>query len=348
MDNAKRAHDIDDLRILIVSTPKTGNTWVKHLLATIYDLPIVPIGMAFDADEIAGLGPRWITHQHYAARPEVIDCAQRNNIVMVTTIRHPCDALLSMFHFVRNFSDRLVFADVDPAPQMARDGDTMGEHTAAYVKNGFSTSLDISLSWIRSGRSHVVRYEDLQADPVAALQGLTADICPVPSDQIQRAIELCDIDRMRNLPGQDPRFFRKGAVGGWRAEIPQKITDIFRQTEPYPSQFAALGYSLYQDLPIALSPRRLAALDQVRATAEVNPHLPIAWPTWPKGVWPKVEALAQKVVRGLLRWYINPIVEQQNRYNQAVAEALEEMWQEIVEPQGAVVPGQQEVRSENE
>ena len=109
-----------------------------------------------------------------------------------------------------------------------------------------------------------------------------------------------------------------------------------------------------QSAHVVLSPHtpsatpRLAALERIHSLAQVNPHLPIAWPTWPKGVWPKVEALAQKVVRGLLRWYINPIVEQQNRYNQAVAEALEEMWQEIVEPQGAVVPGQQEVRSENE
>jgi hypothetical protein len=348
MDNPRRAYDVDNLRILIVSTPKTGNTWVKHLLANIYDLPIVPIGMVFDADEISGLGPRWITHQHYAARAEVIECAERNNLLLVTTIRHPCDALLSMFHFVRNYSDHLVFADIDPAPLMARDGGVMGEHTAAYVRKGFATSLDISLSWIRSGRSRVIRYEDLKRDPVAALQALTADICPGPSDRIQRAIELCDIDRMRDLPGQDPRFFRKGAVGGWRAELPQQIIDIFRHTEPYSSQFAALGYSMDQDQPIPLSPRQLAALDTVRATAEVNPHLPIAWPTWPKGLWPKVEALAQKVVRRLLRWYIEPIVEQQNRFNQAVTQALEEMWQDIVDSQRPSVPERPEKSSKNE
>ena len=74
---------------------------------------------------------------------------------------------------------------------------------------------------------------------------------------------------------------------------------------------------------------RLAALDRVHAAARVNSHPPIAWPTWPRGLWPKIEALAQKVVRRLLRWYIDPIVEQQNRFNAAVAQVLDIYWREI-------------------
>ena len=72
-----------------------------------------------------------------------------------------------------------------------------------------------------------------------------------------------------------------------------------------------------------------AALDQVHAAARVNPHLPIAWPTWPRGLWPKIVALAQKTVRRLLRWYINPIVEQQNRFNAASVQAIDLLWHEF-------------------
>jgi hypothetical protein len=359
MDDSRCAYDIDSLKILIVSTSKTGNTWVRYLLAEIYDLPMVSLSLFFDADEVSGLGPRWIAHQHYPASPDLIEYAQRNNITLVTTVRHPCDTLLSLFHFVRNCGDRPVFTNVGPPMQMVHDGEVMGEHTAAYVRESFPVLLDVSLGWIRSGRSHVVRYEDLKRDPVAALQDLTGAICPVPIDRIQRAIELCDIDRMRQIPGEDPKFFRRGEVGGWRAEMPQQIIDILRHTEPYPSQFAELGYSLDQDYPVIAVPETPPTpptsepawpdpLKQVRATAHVNPHLPIAWPAWPQGVWPKVEALAQKVVRRLLRWYINPIVEQQNQFNQAVAQALEEMWQEIVEPQRPPVPEQPDKRSKNE
>jgi len=66
------------------------------------------------------------------------------------------------------------------------------------------------------------------------------------------------------------------------------------------------------------------AMAEVRATRTVNPHLPIAWPKWPPGVWPKIAAATQKVVRRLLCWYINPIVEQQNAFSAAVTRVLEE------------------------
>lgn len=63
-------------------------------------------------------------------------------------------------------------------------------------------------------------------------------------------------------------------------------------------------------------------LAKVRQHVWVNPHLPIGWPVMPKGIIPKIIAIAQKITRRLLRWYINPIVEQQNTYNAAVAEVL--------------------------
>ncbi len=66
-------------------------------------------------------------------------------------------------------------------------------------------------------------------------------------------------------------------------------------------------------------------LAEVRERRWVNSHLPIGWPVMPKGFIPKVVAYAQKVVRRLLRWYINPIVDQQNAFNQAVCDALDEL-----------------------
>jgi SAM-dependent methyltransferase len=256
ISSRENLYNPDDLRIMIVSTPKTGNTWVKYLLANIYELPVVEVGPSFDAAEVDGLGPRWITHQHYGVQPDILDYGKRNDVVFVTTVRHPGDALLSKFHFVRSYVDQLTFADVDLSPLMARDGDTVGEHTVYYVRHGFHVSLDISLNWMRTGRSHVIRYEDLWRNPVPALQKLTAAICEVPLDRIQRSVELCDFDLMRTMPGADPKLFRKGQVGNWKQELPQEILDVFRHTEPYPSQFAELGYTLDPDDPLTTPPKK--------------------------------------------------------------------------------------------
>ena len=42
----------------------------------------------------------------------------------------------------------------------------------------------------------------------------------------------------------------------------------------------------------------------------------------PRGLIPKLVAYAKKITRRLFRWYINPLVDQQNAYNAAVTDAL--------------------------
>lgn len=66
----------------------------------------------------------------------------------------------------------------------------------------------------------------------------------------------------------------------------------------------------------------LDPLARVREKQAVNPHLPIGWPVMPRGLVPKLVAYTQKVVRRLLRWYINPIVAQQNEFNTAATDLL--------------------------
>jgi hypothetical protein len=61
------------------------------------------------------------------------------------------------------------------------------------------------------------------------------------------------------------------------------------------------------------------AIQDVNINARVNSHLPLLWEDMIVG---RLRALVQRVVRRLLRWYINPIVEQQNVYNAASAKAL--------------------------
>jgi hypothetical protein len=62
-----------------------------------------------------------------------------------------------------------------------------------------------------------------------------------------------------------------------------------------------------------------ATVQDVNVNARVNSHLPLLWEDMVVG---RLRSLVQRVVRRLLRWYINPIVDQQNVYNAASAKAL--------------------------
>ncbi|MFN5059080.1 MAG: hypothetical protein ACK5GU_04095 [Chloroflexota bacterium] len=60
------------------------------------------------------------------------------------------------------------------------------------------------------------------------------------------------------------------------------------------------------------------ALHELELTRVISSH----WPIEGHGIVGRMVAVMQKVTRRLLRWYINPIVEQQNAYNDAVLRAL--------------------------
>ena len=62
-----------------------------------------------------------------------------------------------------------------------------------------------------------------------------------------------------------------------------------------------------------------AALQDVNLNAKVNSHLPLLWEDMLFG---RLRTYAQRVVRRLLRWYINPIVDQQNMFNASAARVL--------------------------
>jgi hypothetical protein len=114
--------------------------------------------------------------------------------------------------------------------------------------------------------------------------------------------------------------------------LKESIEEVASVLQELKREVRSQGHQPAGAAPLAQTPSntpRLAALERVHSLAQVNPHLPIAWPNWPSGLWPKIVAVAQKLVRRLLRWYINPIVEQQNRFNAAVAQSLDVLWAEV-------------------
>lgn len=68
------------------------------------------------------------------------------------------------------------------------------------------------------------------------------------------------------------------------------------------------------------------ALTEAMDTAYISAHLPVVWDV---PVFGRALALAKRATRILLRWYINPIVEQQNDFNAAAVRALSALQREV-------------------
>lgn len=238
---------IETLKIVVVGTPKTGNTWVKHLLAEAYDLPLVRLKPDFDVAEARAAGNRWISHQHYLPSEKLLAWGAAEGVVFVCPVRHPGDVLVSLWHHVRNRRGAKMPAETDysDSTAMLRDGpNALGEHTRRFVELGFHYYLNLSIAWLGLPGVRAVRYEDLWECPVESLRALTGAILPLTEERVRLALCACELGLMQNLLDPDKKFLRQGGTGGWRSIVPDDIKRQLTVLDPYPTQFAALGYTM--------------------------------------------------------------------------------------------------------
>lgn len=235
------------LKIIVVGTPKTGNTWVKHLLAEAYGLTPVRLKPEFDPTEARAAGPRWISHQHFLPSHELLTWGAANDVVFVSVVRHPGDVLVSLWHHMRNHRehDMQAFGDSVQAAELLRNSAEVGDDkTREFVAQGFHLYLNLSIAWLGIPGVRAVRYEDLWACPVDALRVLTGTILPVADERLRYAICACELKIMQALLDPKKRLFRQGGTGGWRTVLPVEIRNTLSSLDPYPAQFAALGYTM--------------------------------------------------------------------------------------------------------
>jgi hypothetical protein len=76
------------------------------------------------------------------------------------------------------------------------------------------------------------------------------------------------------------------------------------------------GYASAADVPPATASTAVTELSDL---AIISAHSPITWSTPVLG---RAIALSKRATRLLLRWYVNPIVEQQNTFNEALVRTI--------------------------
>jgi hypothetical protein len=239
------------LRILISSSPKTGNTWLLNLLVAMYDLPQMGLKSPFDEEHADSLGERWVAFQHVLPQAQVLEWIAARGVLLLTTVRHPGDVLISLYHHLHAFEQATENQDVLREMLHVPFERNLIEPPGVGT---FADELAISIAWLRAG-SRMVRYENLWRDPGAELEDLAGAIGPVTRERIDRAVEKCDIELMRGLAGRFGGFFRSGQVGGWRSRLsPETVADL--SNEPYRSQTAELGYSLDPCDPLISEPAK--------------------------------------------------------------------------------------------
>lgn len=237
-----------DLRVLVVAPPKSGNHWVKCLLAHAYGLawihehglsgpPAVALRALADRGEFK---PGSICHVHYPYSADLVAVARSIPCQLVTIIRDPYDQFVSLYYHLQEFPEAHRRRG---APAAAMIGQPLDHPDVLhYLDRHFGQIIRKALGWVESGESAVVRYEALHHDPVAELTRLTAALRPVDLADIEGAIPACTAEKMRQFTSNMPRIVRSATVGDSRQRLGPEHLAIFR--DRYAKQIRALGYEV--------------------------------------------------------------------------------------------------------
>ena len=232
------------LRIAIISTPRTGNTWLMCLLSGIYGVPHIFKPKPADVDWEA-LPSECVLVTHARREPSLVTRLERERFRVVVLARHPLDVLISSLHFAasvvtdkpRQRAAPLAWPIVGAMP---RSTPFLEFATGEAV----SRSLAISASWWWAPGVRQVRYEDLARDPQAELARLAESLGAEPTRPIPDVVAQHTICRLRELTGNDLHFW-KGEPGLWKRLLPaSEVTSI---AETHRTVFSTLGFACDPD-----------------------------------------------------------------------------------------------------
>jgi hypothetical protein len=242
------------MRIVISSPPKMGNKWIKCLLSRVYELEWVVGGDSpdtnieqFDLFVSEGRFPdNTIFHQHCKYKPKICDVIDEIPAHLVTIVRDPYDAFVSMYHWIQTRTD--YDRERGRVRKKARPRDAMVGKAIddplilEFLADGYGQQILRAHEWVNSGRAIVVRYEDLHRNPVEALTRVTNQIEPVDTARIERAVEACSVDNMRKMSKRMSQHVRAAKVGDSRDTLGEPHLKIFR--EKYSDLLTSLGYEV--------------------------------------------------------------------------------------------------------
>jgi hypothetical protein len=222
-DGALSSPSPNRLRIAIVPTPRTGNTWLRHLLAAVYSLPSMAVNSPDELDWDA-LPERCELAIHWHPDPEFAALLEQHEFRVVTMCRHPLDVLISILHFAsaglnaERFTSQWLQGEAGDELLLADATPTSGRFLE-YVRGGRARALlAISREWAARGDCLTVPYERLVHDTAAELKRLCDALEPVADASIAAAVAANTLDQLRR--GVDNQHHWQGSPGLWKKLLP--------------------------------------------------------------------------------------------------------------------------------
>ncbi len=237
------------MRVLIAAPRKSGSARLRCLLSFAYGLTSAPSRGVPDQDDFAAL-EEWlgdlpessIVSTDFTYLPEFRETCARHAISLVAILRHPFDLFVSTYDVAQQRSLRGKPATRDDEIQSKLVGASLDDSVVLdYARNGFAGEVASLIGWQESDVP-TIRFEQIEADPAAALADLAASLGAVDDAAIARAVALCPTGNP--VHGRPERGRRMEALppGAWQERLPEITLDVLR--ERFGADVRRLGYEV--------------------------------------------------------------------------------------------------------
>ena len=235
----RRPADPSSTRIALLATPRSGNTWLRMILAHALGLDEIPAHHPGDLDW-STLPEQVVIQLHWPRTPYLETLLEQAGVRMVTLSRHPFDVLISILRFAQTEPDTVGWLwgkggdeegllDVDPSSE---------EFAQWAMSERALNLLAVTTSWLDSEKVAQVSYERLVKSPEEEVARLLERLSLVPLRPIDEAVRRCTPELVNGRKHIQHTW--TATYDLWREVIPPQLAD--QLTACYGHQLQQLGF----------------------------------------------------------------------------------------------------------
>lgn len=226
------------LRIAVISSPRSGNSWIRSVLAGSLGMQEIAVHNYLDIQE--QLPDRCFLQIHWYREPNFQTWLAANKFRTLCVARHPLDILLSVMHYIRYEPDtaKWLGGNVDIPSQLLSASPASKAFLDYAIGDGAENLLSISYQWWRDARTHQLRYEDCVADPMGVL-GREVELYGGQAENVAPWLQHLSIENMRATPN---RHGWQGCAGLYKQLIP--TLNAYKIYKRHKRLFDTLGYRI--------------------------------------------------------------------------------------------------------
>ena len=191
---------MDVVRIALLSSPRSGNTWLRQMLAQVLDLSEQAVHRPEQVCWQA-LPERYILQLHWPPEPAFLSQLQEHGFRSVVLARHPLDVLISILAFCQhNATDDWLGGAGGDERRLAASSPLSEEFVDYATGPRASALLAVSAGWWQLADVCRLRYEDLCLDAAGQMSALLSALKLVPRRALVEVIDGNSAENLRATP----------------------------------------------------------------------------------------------------------------------------------------------------